>query len=193
MVIDMLNMSARQRWAQKAYTAKRADPRYTDFEPGRGLDEPRMVELPAVVDPYSMRRYTMPKLLLWAPRPHCWSILSALLDAFPRRSWSSRPECWADLGGGEAALQSGCFRADRASVGSCPPCAGNSNRPTPTSRADPTVDQATRKILLWTADSIDRDFRMSAGPAASWRSSGQQPRHAEVERPPQATEPTWAS
>ena len=166
MVIDMLNMSVQTKWAQKAYGRQSEQIHdYTDLNLVERLDEPRMVELRQFVDPYSYaERYTMPKLLLLGTNDPYWVVdsLRHYWDALPApKLVFQTPNAGHDLGGGEAAVQSlAAFVQIIADRGQLPTLRWEFKR-TDTNAAQLTlsVDQQARQILLWTADSKDRDFR----------------------------------
>jgi PhoPQ-activated pathogenicity-related protein len=164
MVIDMLNMKAQLDWTEKMY-GRQSDEisAYTDLHLHEKLDDPPMQTLRAWVDPYSYRQsYTMPKLLLLGTNDPYWVVDSL------RHYWSDLPEpklvfqmpnAGHDLGHDEWQTLAAWFQmiADRQPLpkvewklrDGTDGAAGLMVR----------VDQPVSKIRLWTAHSVDRDFR----------------------------------
>jgi PhoPQ-activated pathogenicity-related protein len=166
MVIDMLNMKAQLDWTEKMY-GRQSDEisDYTDLNLHQKLDDPPMQTLRAWVDPYSYRQtYTTPKLLLLGTNDPYWVVDSL------RHYWSDLPEpklvfqtpnAGHDLGGGHDAWQTlaAWFQmiADRQPL----PKVEWQLRDGTNGVAGLTVrvDQPVSKVRLWTAHSLDRDFR----------------------------------
>jgi PhoPQ-activated pathogenicity-related protein len=166
MVIDMLNMKAQLKWADKVYGKQSEEINdYTELNLHQRLDEPRMVKLRGWVDPYSYRqRYTMPKLLLLGTNDPYWTVDSL------RHYWNDLPEpkllfqtpnAGHDLGGGKEAVETlaAWFQmiADRQEL----PKMEWQLRDGASGPAGVTVrvNQPAKAIRLWTAHSEDRDFR----------------------------------
>jgi PhoPQ-activated pathogenicity-related protein len=164
MVIDMLNMKAQVDWTEKMYgqqSDKISD--YTDLNLHQKLDDPPMQTLRAWVDPYSYRRnYTMPKLLLLGTNDPYWVVDSL------RHYWSDLPEpklvfqtpnAGHDLGRDAWQTLAAWFQmiADHQPL----PKVEWELRDGTDGAAGLTVrvDQPASKIRLWTAHSVDRDFR----------------------------------
>jgi PhoPQ-activated pathogenicity-related protein len=166
MVIDMLNMKAQTDWAQKVYgrQSEKIDD-YVDLGLVNKLDTPEMLRLRGWVDPYSYRnRYTMPKLILLGTNDPYWTV-----DAL-RHYWNDLPEpklifqtpnAGHDLGGGKQALQSLAAFFQMIADGQRLPKlewtftdAGNGK-----AELSAKLDCPAKQILLWSADSSDRDLR----------------------------------
>ena len=164
MVIDMLNMKAQVDWTEKMYGQQSDEiSDYTDLNLHRMLDDPPMQTLRAWVDPYSYRRnYTMPKLLLLGTNDSYWVVDSL------RHYWSDLPEpklvfqtpnAGHDLGRDAWQTLAAWFQmiADHQLL----PKVEWELRDGTDGAAGLTVrvDQPASKIRLWTAHSVDRDFR----------------------------------
>jgi PhoPQ-activated pathogenicity-related protein len=166
MVIDMLNMKAQVDWTEKMY-GRQSDEisDYTDLKLHQKLDDPPMQLLRAWVDPYNYRRnYTMPKLLLLGTNDPYWVVDSM------RHYWSDLPEpklvfqtpnAGHDLAGGHDVWQTlaAWFQmiADRQPLPKVEWQLRDGSNGVPGLTV--SVDQPVSKIRLWTAHSIDRDFR----------------------------------
>ncbi|HEY6675216.1 MAG TPA: PhoPQ-activated protein PqaA family protein [Terrimicrobium sp.] len=164
MVIDMLNMKAQLDWTEKMY-GRQSDEisDYTDLKLHQKLDDPPMQTLRAWVDPYSYRRsYTMPKLLLLGTNDPYWVVDSL------RHYWSDLPEsklvfqtpnAGHDLGHDAWQTLAAWFQmiADHQPL----PNVEWELRDGTKGAAGLTVrvDQPASNIRLWTAHSVDRDFR----------------------------------
>jgi PhoPQ-activated pathogenicity-related protein len=166
MVIDMLNMKTQIEWAEKVYGRQSEQIHdYTDIQLHLRMDEPAIVRLRSLVDPYHYRdRYTMPKLILLGTNDPYWTVDSL------RHYWSDLPEpklifqtpnAGHDLAGGEQATQTlaAFFQmiADRKEL----PKMNWQFQPGSERDVQLSVQcsQPARTIRLWTADSSDRDFR----------------------------------
>ncbi len=164
MVIDMLNMKAQLDWTEKMYGQQSDEiSEYTDLNLHQKLDDPPMQTLRAWVDPYSYRRsYTMPKLLLLGTNDPYWVVDSL------RHYWSDLPEpklvfqtpnAGHDLGHDAWQTLAAWFQmiADHQPL----PKVEWELRDGTDGAAGLTVrvDQPVSKIRLWTAHSVDRDFR----------------------------------
>src|SRR2546430_3639160 len=110
MVIDMLNMKAQMQWTKKVYGRQSEQVNdYTNMRFDERQDEPGMVKLRSVVDPYEYRsRYTMPKLLLLGTNDPYWTVDSL------RNYWNDlpgpklifqTPNAGHDLAGGKQATE----------------------------------------------------------------------------------------
>lgn len=166
MVIDMLNMKKQIDWADKVYGRQSEQIHdYTDLQLHLRMDEPAIVRLRNLVDPYHYReRYTLPKLILLGTNDPYWTVDSL------RHYWSDLPEpklifqtpnAGHDLAGGEEATQTlaAFFQmiADRQEL----PKVTWQFQPSAQKDVNVTIqcNQPARAIRLWTADSTDRDFR----------------------------------
>ena len=166
MVIDMLNVKAQTDWAQKVYgrqSEKIHD--YVDLGLIRKDEPEELKKLRGWVDPYSYReRYAMPKLLLLGTNDPYWTVDSL------RHYWSDLPQpklifqtpnAGHDLAGGEEAIQSLAAFFQMIADGRELPSMHWQFKDTNHGKAELVVriNQPARSIRLWTADSIDRDFR----------------------------------
>ncbi|PYM10502.1 MAG: PhoPQ-activated pathogenicity-like protein PqaA type, partial [Verrucomicrobia bacterium] len=108
MVIDMLNMKTQLQWSKKVYGRQSEEINdYTEMRFDERQDEPGMVKLRSLIDPYEYRsRYTMPKLLLLGTNDPYWTVDSL------RNYWNDlpapkliyqTPNAGHDLGGGKEA------------------------------------------------------------------------------------------
>ena len=166
MVIDMLNMKAQLAWAQKVYgrQSEKIDD-YTHLRLHERIDEPEMVRLRQWVDPYSYRaRYTMPKLLLLGSNDPYWTV-----DAL-RHYWNElpgpkvifqTPNAGHDLGGGKEATQTLAAFVETVADGLPLPKMEweLSDVSYKKAHAKMKVSEPADAIRLWTATSVDRDFR----------------------------------
>lgn len=166
MVIDMLNMKAQLKWADKVYGKQSEEiSDYTEFNLHQRMDEPRMVKLRGWVDPYSYRqRYAMPKLLLLGTNDPYWTVdsLRHYWDDLPEpKLLFQTPNAGHDLAGGKEAVETlaAWFQmiADRQEL----PRMEWQLKDGANGRAGVTVrvSQPAKAIRLWTAHSADRDFR----------------------------------
>ena len=161
MVIDMLNMRAQVKWADKVYgkqSEKIKD--YTDLGLIARMDDPDMARLRDWVDPYAYRnKYNMPKLILIGTNDPYWTVdsLRHYFDDLPGpKLIYQTPNAGHDLGGGKEATQTlAAFFQMLAD-----------NQPLPTmdwevkeGKLALKVDKPAKAALLWTAESTDRDFR----------------------------------
>ncbi len=166
MVIDMLYIRAQLLWAEKVYgkqSEKISD--YTSLQLHLNLDEPPIQQLRAWIDPYAYRqRYTMPKLLLLGTNDPYWTVdsLRHYWHDLPEPKWLFQtPNAGHDLGGGGDATQTlaAFFEmiANRHLLPKVKWTLGDDagGRATATVR----VDRKTKSIRLWSANSVDRDFR----------------------------------
>ena len=166
MVIDMLNMKAQTDWAEKVYGRQSEKIRdYVDLGLVKKIDTTAMVTLRGWVDPYSYRtRYTMPKLILLGSNDPYWTVDSL------RHYWKDVPEpklifqtpnAGHDLGGGEQATQTLAAFFQMVADGQELPKLEWTFSDTGNGRAElkATVNRQVKSIRLWTADSLDRDFR----------------------------------
>jgi PhoPQ-activated pathogenicity-related protein len=166
MVIDMLNMKQQLLWAEKVYgkqSEKIND--YTELGLHQNQDNPAMVKLRSWVDPYAYRlRYTMPKLLLLGTNDPYWVVDSL------RHYWNDLPEpklifqtpnAGHDLDGGKEAMQTLAAFFQMIADGQRLPKVKWKLQEGTTGEAGVKVmgDQPVRKIRLWLATSVDRDFR----------------------------------
>lgn len=165
-VIDMLNMKAQAQWAEKVYGRQSEQiSDYTDLQLIEKMDDPRMVTLRSWVDPYSYRRrYTLPKLLLLGTNDPYWTVDSL------RHYWNDlpgpkliyqTPNAGHDLGGGKEAIQTlAAFYQLIADRRALPELNWTMKRADDGSALlDVQVNQPARRIRLWTAASLNRDFR----------------------------------
>jgi PhoPQ-activated pathogenicity-related protein len=166
MVIDMLNMKRQLEWAEKMYGRQSEEiSDYTNLNLHQRLDDPPMQKLRSWVDPYSYReRYTLPKLILIGTNDPYWVVDSL------RHYWSDlpapklifqTPNAGHDLGGGKEAFETlGAFFQFVAQNKPIPEMAWtieNSSNTATTLSA--TLNHEAKKARLWTAYSMDRDFR----------------------------------
>lgn len=165
MVIDVLNMQAQLRWAEKIYGRQSEEiSDYTELNLHMKMDDPPMKKLRSWVDPYSYRaRYSLPKLLLLGTNDPYWTVDSL------RHYWNDLPEpklvfqtpnAGHDLAGAKDAIQTLAAWLQRLLDQQDLPRvewqfapAGNSV----SARATSTLPANSAR--LWTADSADRDFR----------------------------------
>lgn len=188
MVIDMLNMKAQLNWAQQVYGRQSEQINdYTQLKFIERMDEPRMVELRAWVDPYSYRaRYTLPKLLLLGTNDPYWTV-----DAL-RHYWNDLPEpklvfqtpnAGHDLAGGKEATQTlaAFFQiiADRETLPKLTWARPEGDSPT----LQVSVTPAAKTFRLWTATSPDRDLRNDRWTSVEVPSNPGRQAAAKVERP----------
>jgi PhoPQ-activated pathogenicity-related protein len=166
MVIDMLNMKAQLAWAQTVYGAQseKIDD-YTHLRLHEHIDEPEMVKLRQCIDPYSYRqRYTMPKLLLLGSNDPYWTVDSL------RHYWNDLPEpklifqtpnAGHDLAGGKEATKTLAAFVEMIADGhSLPKMEWElSDVSYKKAHAKTKVSEHADSIRLWTATSVDRDFR----------------------------------
>ncbi len=164
MVIDMLNMGAQVRWADKMYGRQSEQIRdYTDLNLIARMDEPDMVRLRGWVDPYSYRnRYTMPKLILLGTNDPYWTVdaLRHYWDGLPGpKLVFETPNAGHDLSGGrEATPTLAAFFQMIADGQELPKLEWQIQDGKPAA-VSVTVNQPAKSIRLWTATSPDRDFR----------------------------------
>jgi PhoPQ-activated pathogenicity-related protein len=166
MVIDMLNIKAQTEWAQKVYgrQSEKIDD-YVELGLIRKDDTEELKKLRGWVDPYSYReRYTMPKLLLLGTNDPYWTVdaLRHYWDDLPApKLIFQTPNAGHDLAGGEEAVQSLAAFFQMIADGRELPSMHWQFKDTRNGKAElaVSVDQHVRSIRLWTADSIDRDFR----------------------------------
>ena len=166
MVIDMLNMKAQMQWTKKVYGRQSEQINdYTNMRFDERQDEPGMVKLRSVVDPYEYRsRYTMPKLLLLGTNDAYWTVDSL------RNYWNDlpgpkliyqTPNAGHDLGGGKEAIQTlAAFYemiADGRELPKMEWKIGDGANGEAT--VEVSVNQKAAAVRLWTAKSTDRDFR----------------------------------
>ncbi len=164
MVIDMLNMKKQVEWAEKCYGKQSEQIHdYTDLNLHLKLDEPRIVQLRAAVDPYSYRaRYNIPKLLLLGTNDPYWTVDSL------RHYWDDLPEpklvfqtpnAGHNLGNRKDAIQTlaAFFQmiADRQEL----PRMKWSFKNTEIAELRLEVNPPAKSMRLFTADSPDRDLR----------------------------------
>lgn len=166
MVIDTLNFQAQLDWAGRMYG--RQSEEIDDYvKAGLHLnqDDPKMVGLRALVDPYSYReRYTMPKLLLLGTNDPYWVVdsLRHYWDGLPGpKLIFQTPNAGHDLGGGREALNSLATFYAMVANGDALPEVNWTLRDGANGAAgiDVKVNQSVKKIRLWSANSKDRDFR----------------------------------
>ena len=168
LVFDMLNMREQISWAQEVYgkqSEKIAD--YTEMGLIEKIDEPRTVKLRSWVDPYSYRQdLTVPKLILLGTNDPYWTVDSQkfyfydlpghnLIYQVPNAG--HHISSYADLFN----TLSGWYRSLINSV-ELPEMgwevlysAGNP------SGFSLNINYPVNKIILWQADSDNRDFRQS--------------------------------
>ncbi len=167
MVIDMLNMKVQLEWSRRMYGRPSEEIEdYTRIRFDERIDEPEVVTLRGWVDPFSYRaRYTMPKLILLGTNDPYWVVDSL------RHYWGDlpgpklifqTPNAGHDLAGGQEAVRTlAVFYRLLARKEPLPTlewsieaaAGGGSNR------IKVAASAAPRRVLLWTADSEDRDFR----------------------------------
>ena len=164
MVIDMLNMKVQTDWTQKCYGKQSEQIRdYTEAGLVDKMDDPRMKEIRAWVDPYSYRaRYTMPKLILIGTNDPYWTV-DALRHYFhdlpgPKLIHQT-PNAGHNLNGGADATQT--VAAFYQLIADKKPLPTLDWKFTGDGRVSVTVksSQNAKAIRLWTATSEDRDFR----------------------------------
>jgi PhoPQ-activated pathogenicity-related protein len=166
MVIDMLNMRKQTDWAEMMYGKQSEQIKdYTDLNLVSRIDDPKMKRLRSMIDPYSYReRYTMPKLLLLGTNDPYWVVDSL------RHYWDDLPEpklifqtpnAGHDLGGGKDATQSlAAFYQMIADNEVLPKMDWKITYDSDgNGKVDLKLDRPAEKIRLWTAESMDRDFR----------------------------------
>ena len=165
MVIDMLNMKAQTDWAQKVYGKQSDQIRdYTELNLIDKMDDPAMIKLRGIVDPYSYRdRYTnIPKLLLLGTNDPYWTVDSL------RHYWNDlpgeklvfqTPNAGHDLGGGLQAMDALAvffqMIADKEELPKMEWKLSAGDKP----HLNVHVNRNAKSIRLWTADSTDRDIR----------------------------------
>jgi PhoPQ-activated pathogenicity-related protein len=166
MVIDTLNMKAQNQWAEKMYGRQSEQINdYVELHLTERVDDQRTLELRSWIDPYSYRdRYRMPKLLLLGTNDRYWVVDSL------RHYWNELPEpklifqtpnAGHDLAGGSQAIQTlaAFFQivADKQEL----PRMEWTFQTNSSERAlmEVSIHPAAKKFRLWTANSIDRDFR----------------------------------
>ena len=186
MVIDMLNMRAQVKWADKVY-GKQSEQisDYTDLGLIARIDDPDMVRLRDWVDPYAYRnKYKMPKLILIGTNDPYWTVdsLRHYYDDLPEpKLIYQTPNAGHDLGGGKEATQT--LAAFFQMIAD--------NQPLPKMDWDIKegklalkVNQPAKAAILWTADSADRDFRKDRWSSRSLTvESGSSRASAEIEKP----------
>ena len=165
MVIDMLNMKAQLEWADKVYGQQSEEiSDYTQLNLHLKMDDPPMVKLRSLVDPYAYRaRYTVPKLLLLGCNDPYWTVDSL------RHYWADLPEpklvCQTpnaghDLGDGKQASEAvAAFYQMVADRQPLPAMSWTLADGPDGASLRAKVSPAARRFTLWTADSKDRDFR----------------------------------
>lgn len=166
MVIDMLNIRAQTDWAQKVYgrqSEKIHD--YVDLGLIKKDESEELKTLRGWIDPYSYRqRYTMPKLLLLGTNDPYWTVDSLRHywnDLPPPKLVFQTPNAGHDLAGGKEAIQSLAAFYQMIADGGELPNMHWQFKDTGHGKAKLVVkiSQPARNIRLWTADSVDRDFR----------------------------------
>ncbi len=164
MVIDMLNMKAQAHWAEKVYGKQSEQIRdYTDLNLIARMDDPPMKRLRSWVDPYAYRqRYNMPKLILIGTNDPYWTVDSL------RHYWKDlpgpkliyqTPNAGHNLGGGKEATQTLAAFFEMIADGKELPKMEWEFHNSQKAEVDLMISQPARQVLLWTADSQDRDFR----------------------------------
>lgn len=166
MVIDMLNVKAQTAWAKKVYgrqSEKIHD--YVDLGLIKEVETEEMKQLRAWVDPFAYReRYRMPKLLLLGTNDPYWTV-DALRhywdDLPPPKLIFQTPNAGHDLAGGEEAMQSLAAFFQMIADGDTLPSMHWESSDTSQSKAElvVSIDKTADRVLLWSADSSDRDFR----------------------------------
>lgn len=191
MVIDMLNMRVQLQWSEKVYgkpSEKISD--YHNLQLHIKADDPPVRKLRGWIDPYAYRnRYTMPKLLLLGTNDPYWAVdsLRHYWHDLPEPKWVFQtPNAGHDLAGGTEATQTlaAFFEliADRQPLPKVKWTLGDDSHGSATARV--RVDRKATAIRLWSANSIDRDFRNDV-----WTSlelavkEGRNRADAKVERP----------
>ncbi|MCF7668184.1 MAG: PhoPQ-activated pathogenicity-related family protein [Verrucomicrobia bacterium] len=172
MVIDMLNMKVQMDWAKKAFGKESESIHdYSEHNLIERMDEPRMKELRSWVDPYSFRdRYSIPKLILLGTNDPYWVVDSL------RHYWRGLPEpkhvfqtpnAGHGLNGGNQALQSLAGWLEIIVNDKKLPEFKWDFSPWQTGGTKLSAHFSPRpiRVLLWSAESSDRDFR-----DAKWRS-----------------------
>lgn len=165
MVIDMLNLKAQLQWADKVY-GKQSDEisDYTQIGLHLQLDDPGMKRLRGWVDPYAYRqRYTIPKLILIGTNDPYWTVDSL------RHYWGDLPDpklifqtpnAGHDLAGGADAVTTlTAFIEMVAEHTPLPVLNWQFQEGATMAKVNFHVSQPAKRIVLWTADSKDRDFR----------------------------------
>jgi PhoPQ-activated pathogenicity-related protein len=188
MVIDMLNMKKQIEWAEQCYGKQSEQIRdYTDLNLHLKMDEPRIVSLRAMVDPYSYRnRYTLPKLLLLGTNDPYWTVDSL------RHYWDDLPEpklifqtpnAGHNLGDRKDAIQT--LAAFFQMIADRQPLPKMTWRFQNGADADlhVTVQPAARSFRLFTANSPDRDFRNDKWSSTTLPSNPGRMVDAHVEKP----------
>ncbi len=166
MVIDMLNVKAQLDWAQKVYGKQSEELNdYVDLGLTKQDETEEMKKLRGWIDPYSYReRYNMPKLLLLGTNDPYWTVDSL------RHYWNDLPQpklifqtpnAGHDLAGYEQAVRSMAAFFQMIADGQELPNMHWQFKATNHGEAElfVTVNQFVRRFRLWTADSLDRDFR----------------------------------
>ncbi len=166
MVIDMLNVKAHTDWAKKVYgrqSEKIHD--YVDFGLIKEVESEELKQLRAWIDPYTYRqRYQMPKLLLLGTNDPYWTVDSLRHywdDLPPPKLIFQTPNAGHDLGGGAEAMQSMAAFFQMIADADDLPSMHWEFTGTRQGKAGlaVSVNQTARRIRLWTADSVSRDFR----------------------------------
>lgn len=190
MVIDMLDMKAQTQWARKMYGRQSEEIKdYTEYNFDARMDEPRMVELRRMVDPYFYReRYKMPKLILLGTNDPYWVVdaLRHYWDALPEpKLVFQTPNAGHDLAGGKEAIPTlAAFYQMIADRESLPTMSWTVGTNSSVASLDVKLNVPARQFRLWTAHSRDRDFRND-----TWTSklleSGSDKKHvrAQIEKP----------
>lgn len=187
MVIDMLNMRAQVKWADKVYGKQSEQIRdYTDLGLIARIDDPDMVRLRDWVDPYAYRdRYnSIPKLILIGTNDPYWTVdsLRHYFDDLPgQKLIYQTPNAGHDLAGGKEATQT--LAAFFQMIAD--------NQPLPKMEWDIKegklalkVDRPAKAAALWTADSADRDFRKDQWTSRELKvEKGSSRATAEIEKP----------
>lgn len=167
MVIDMLNMKVQLDWSQKMYGRQSEEiDDYTRIRFHERIDEPAVAKLRSWVDPYSHRnQYTMPKLILLGTNDPYWVVDSL------RHYWSDlpgpklvfqTPNAGHDLGGAKDAVQTLAAFFRMLANHEAPPSMEWAFAPAGDGKAAGVkvqVSSAPKRVVLWTAESKDRDFR----------------------------------
>jgi PhoPQ-activated pathogenicity-related protein len=165
MVIDMLNMKTQLQWADKVYGKQSEEINdYTQLNLHMQMDEPAMVTLRSFVDPYSYRmRYNIPKLLLLGTNDPYWTVdsLRHYWDDLPEpKLIDQTPNAGHDLGDGKQAVAAlAAFYQMVADRQPLPAMNWNIKDSPAGSSVSLTLSQPAKRVVLWTADSKDRDFR----------------------------------
>jgi PhoPQ-activated pathogenicity-related protein len=167
MVIDMLNMKVQLDWSHKMYGRQSEEiDDYTRIRFHERIDEPAVVKLRGWVDPYSYRnRYKMPKLILLGTNDPYWVVDSL------RHYWNDlpgpklvfqTPNAGHDLGGAKDAVQTLAAFFRMIAQHQAPPSMDWAFAPAQGGKAGGVkvqVSAAPKRVVLWTAESKDRDFR----------------------------------